>query len=452
VRVEHKEGYEDRHGHDATMFGWPRRRRASAALTVVSFVAFGVFAAALSPLFAQAPAIPKVEFDDAIKQALDRNPTVGQAATAIGRAESLLEQSRAATRFNISASALNLTLDHSRGFEGLVTQPIDQATFGANVTYPFLAFSRWAAVAQAKDQVDVAKFSVADVRRAIAESAAEAYLAVITAHRQVDVDERALAAAQAHLDFAQKRLDAGAGSRVNQLRAAGEVSTDQSRLETTRLGVLKAQEALGVLLVAGGPVDVGAEPSFDLPAGTSDQDISGRTDLQLQIANQHAAEHVFKDSKKDWYPVASASFVPQIVEPAGLFQPSKTWSLSISLTQPIFTGGLQKALARERQIAVDFSKLAVAAVDNQAKSDVRVAEQSVQSYVRSSASARTAADQANQVLQITTTAFEVGATTNIEVIDAQRSARDAETAATQADDAVRRARLDLLVALGKFPR
>jgi outer membrane protein TolC len=56
------------------------------------------------------------------------------------------------------------------------------------------------------------------------------------------------------------------------------------------------------------------------------------------------------------------------------------------------------------------------------------------------------------VLQITTTAFEVGATTNLEVIDAQRSARDAETIATLAEDAVRRAHLDLLVALGRFPR
>ena len=56
------------------------------------------------------------------------------------------------------------------------------------------------------------------------------------------------------------------------------------------------------------------------------------------------------------------------------------------------------------------------------------------------------------MLRITTTAFEVGATTNIEVIDAQREARDAETAAALAEDAVRRARLDLLVALGRFPK
>jgi outer membrane protein TolC len=46
----------------------------------------------------------------------------------------------------------------------------------------------------------------------------------------------------------------------------------------------------------------------------------------------------------------------------------------------------------------------------------------------------------------------VGATTNLEVIDAQRSARDADSTSTLAEDAVRRARLDLLVAIGRFPK
>ena len=56
------------------------------------------------------------------------------------------------------------------------------------------------------------------------------------------------------------------------------------------------------------------------------------------------------------------------------------------------------------------------------------------------------------MLDITTRAFEVGATTNLEVIDAQREARDTDTARALAEDAVRHARLDLLVALGRFPK
>jgi outer membrane protein TolC len=401
---------------------------------------------------APAPAVPRVEFDDAVRIALEKNPTVAQAGTSIGRAEALLQQSRAALHPSVGASFANVTLDSARGFDNLVTQPQNQSVFGVNATYTFLQFAQWAAVTQSKDQIDVARFSAADVRRAIAVSTAEAYLSVIAAHRQVDVDERALVAARAHLDYAQRRLDAGAGSLVNQLRAAVEVSTDEARLEVVQFAVVRAQEALGVLLVANGPVDVGAEPIFDVPAGTADLDTSHRTDVQLEAANLRAAERVRADSKKDWFPIGSVSFDPQFVGPAGLFQPSKTWRLTVSVSQPIFDGGLRKAVARERDVAVQFAKLAVTSVDVQAKSEIRVAQESIQSFERASARSKLAAQQANEVLRITTTAFEVGATTNLEVIDAQRSARDADSASTLADDVVRRARLDLLVAMGRFPK
>ena len=148
----------------------------------------------------------------------------------------------------------------------------------------------------------------------------------------------------------------------------------------------------------------------------------------------------------------TASFDPQFVTPSGLFQPSKTWRLTIVATQSIFDGGQRKALARQRQAAFDSSTQALAGIELQAQSDVRLAHESVQSYERALTSARLSSQQAADVLRITTIAFEAGATTNLEVIDAQRSARDAETTTALAEDAVRKARLELLVALGRFPK
>ncbi len=83
---------------------------------------------------------------------------------------------------------------------------------------------------------------------------------------------------------------------------------------------------------------------------------------------------------------------------------------------------------------------------------MRTALAAVAFQERALASARESAQFANEVLKITIVAFEAGASTNIEVIDAQRSARDLETAVTQVEDRVRQARLDLLVALGRFPQ
>lgn len=427
--------------------------RAARAALVMATVAAGLAPAVAR---AQTPAgqtagSSQIGFDDAVRQAVERNPTIAQAATAVARADALLRQARAAVRPTVTANVINTTLDSSRGFDEFVTQPQNQFAFTANATVPILAPVGRAGLAQARDQIDVARLATAEVRQQVAVAAAQAYLAVIAAQRQVSVDERALENAGAHLEYAQRRLDAGAGSRLNQVRAAQESASAEARLQNARLALRQAQEALGVLLVEDGPVDAGAAPAFERPETGGDW-MTARPDVQLQQSVRRAAERVFRDSWRDWLPTAAASFDPQYITPAGLFQPSRTWRLSVTFSQPIFEGGQRSATRAVRAAALEESRLALTLTEIEARSEVRLAEASLDILEEAEVAARLAAERAQEVLQITTTAFEVGATTNLEVIDAQRSARDAETIATLAEDAVRRAHLDLLVALGRFPR
>jgi outer membrane protein TolC len=411
-----------------------------------------------SPLAAQTPAptMERLTLDEAVRRALERNPTVAQASQAILRAEGLLQQARAATLPNVNALFSNSTLDSGRSFDGTVVQPRSQSTISASLSVPVLAASRWAAASQARDQIQIANLSTADVGRQIAVATAQAYLGIIAQRRQVEVNARARDAAQAHLEYAQRRLESGAGTRLNELRAAQEVSTDRARLENAELAVRRAQEALGVLVAGDGPVDAAVEPTFEVPATADPSDeaawVAARTDLRLSSAIERALERVWRDSRKDYFPVATASFDPQAQTPSSVFTASGGWRFTISVAQPIFDGGQRKGLRQFRQSAHEASKLALASAQIQARSEVRLAEETVRSAERALALLRVAAEQADDVLVITNTAFEAGATTNLEVIDAQRSARDAESAVAIAEDAVRRARLDLLAALGHFPQ
>jgi outer membrane protein TolC len=402
---------------------------------------------------AQTPAIPKMEFDEAIQRALDRNPTIAQAATAVTHADLLVQQARSYTLPTVSAQYGNSTLDGARGFTGGVFQPQNQSVLTGDVTVPVLNLSRFAAVPQARDQVEVARLSTVDVRKSVAVATAEAYLAVIAARRQLEVDQHALENARAHLEYAERRVEGGVGSRLNQIRAAQQASSGETLVENSRLGVLRAQEALGVLVAADGPVDAGLDPMFDIPSTIDEREwMQARTDMRVQQATQLAAERVVHDSWRDYAGTLSVSFDPQLVTPAGLFQPSRTWRLFVSFSQPIFEGGLRRSTSRLRELEVERTKIDRTDLELKARSEVRLAQESVQSYERIVTSARLAASQANDVLRITTSAFEVGATTNLEVVDAQRSTRDIESAAARAEDALRRTKLDLLVALGRFPK
>jgi multidrug efflux system outer membrane protein len=276
---------------------------------------------------------------------------------------------------------------------------------------------------------------------------------VIAGQRQVEVAARALEAGRAHLEYASRRLEGGAGSRLNQLRAAQLVTSDELRLENAGLGLRRAQEALGVIVVADGPVDAGAEPAFEVPVAIEEAGWTAtRPDLLTRRASQQAADRVVRDHWLEWVPFPTLSFDPVLVAPSGLFQPSRTWRFSVSVTQPLFDGGERRAVRLLRENALENVRLALTETEIRARSEVRIARDALESLDRALSTARQAVEQANEVLRITTAAFEVGATTNIEVIDAQRSARDAESEAAVAEDAVRRGRLDLLVALGRFPQ
>jgi outer membrane protein TolC len=402
---------------------------------------------------AQQGVVERVTFDDAVRRAVTRNPEVAEAAQAILRAEALLQQAATVFRPTIAGSVTTTVLDAARGFDEFVTQPQTQALVGLSLSYAVLAPSRWAAHAQAGDQVRVARATTDEVRRQIAVAAAQAYLTVIAQQRQVEVNELAVENARAHLDYARARLEGGLGSRLNELRAAQELATSEVLLESARLALRRAQEALGVLIASDGPVDAAGEPVLEAALAPEDEQwLDDRTDVRLFEAQVQAATRVYRDSWLDWVPTATAAFEPQLLTPAGLFAPSRSWRGVLSISIPIFDAGTRRVARRQREIAVQTARIQLSDVELRARAERRAAEAAVESSERALQRARDAARNAAEVLRITDIAFRAGATTNIELIDAQRRAREADTAAAQAEDRLRQARLELLVALGRFPQ
>jgi len=83
----------------------------------------------------------------------------------------------------------------------------------------------------------------------------------------------------------------------------------------------------------------------------------------------------------------------------------------LELNAPLFDSGQRAGLKVERQAALDAAKANVAGGLTQAASEVRAAREAVASGERSLASARLAADQAQQVVDITNISFRAGAAT-----------------------------------------
>jgi outer membrane protein TolC len=397
----------------------------------------------------------RVTFAEAIQRAQDRNPTVAAAAAGILRAEGLVRQARAATLLQVNGSVITTTLNRGVEFQDSVVTPQNQINASLTADQPIVAAAAWARRAQAADAKTVAELSVVDTKRQVALSAADAFLTIIAARRVVEGTVSARDVAKAHFELATELERTGRGSRLNALRAQQQYSIDEGLVEVARLAVYRAQEALGVLLAEDGPVDAADEPTLELPA---DADAAApaaalmlRSDLKLFAAREQLATRIVRDSSKDWWPSLDAIFQPLTVYPAQFFLPQNSWRLLLQANVPIFDSGQRGATRTLREADLAETKATFTGARTQASAEVRSAREAVASSERSLASARAAASQAHQVVDITSFSYRAGGATNIEVIDAERTARDNDLAVAIAEDRLRRARLDLLNALGRFP-
>lgn len=410
----------------------------------------GVLARAQAPEAGQ-PTLERLTFDEAVERAMSENPTVGEAAQSILRAEALLDGARSVFLPLAYGGIGTTVLDEARGFDGNVVQPRTQTAFSFTVSYALFDTVRWARSRAAEDNVATARASAREARQQVAVMAAQAYLAVIGAERQVDITERNVETAQALEDYARTRLEAGQGSRLDHVRAVQQRATAETLAQVAELAVKRAREALGVAVFAPGPIGVRGEPRLP-PAVLPGDDtwLEARPDVQRSTAQLRARDRIADDAWKPYLPTVTAGFTPRYVTPAGLFEPSNTWRVLFQLEVPLF----DRSLGAEKATKIadrETARLRLDGLRNEARSELRNAREAVARNELIMASTREAAEAAAEALRITEIAYRAGARTNIELVQAQQAARNGEIQATVAENQLREARLGLLVALGQFP-
>jgi NodT family efflux transporter outer membrane factor (OMF) lipoprotein len=306
-----------------------------------------------------------------IQRGLANSPTLESAGAALRQANETLAAGRGAYYPSVGGS-LGAQRDKTPGValgapgEGSILYTLNSAS--VNVSYTLDAFGGVRRQVEALGaQSDFERFEFEAAYLSLTANIVTAAINEASLRAQIDATQDIANSQQQQLDITQRRVTAGAASRVDVLQQQAILQNTLATLPLLHTQLAQARNLLAAY-VGALPADY-AEPPFtleslsmpaELPVSLPSKFVEQRPDVREFSALLHAATAQVG--------IATANMLPQITL-SGLyggeadsfsrvFSPaSVVWQLAASLTQPIFKGG---QLLHQRRAAVAAAEEAAA--------------------------------------------------------------------------------------------
>ena len=282
-----------------------------------------------------------------------------------------------------------------------------------DIRMPLYAPATWARRAEAEEATGVATLSGAETRRQTALATADAYLTILARRKVLESNIRSRDTSRAHFDLASRAR--GARHRQPVQSPAGAAGGVEQR-DLHRSGPLCGLPGAGSARRAAGRRRTGGcRRRAELRAFRGQRRRRNRTAAQhprrleaVRRRGDGGRTHA-RECLKSRLPLVQGIFQPQATYPAQFFTPRATWRLLFQVDVPIFDSGTRSADRTLRQSALDLANATQAGAMTTPSSEVRTAREAVASAERTLASARAAAAQAGEVVNIVNVSFRAGA-------------------------------------------
>lgn len=399
--------------------------------------------------------------DELVEAARENNADLRLAAARVQEAEAVLREARAAFFPDVGASysytrnRVSTVAAPSLASNVPVTRANHQILASTNFELDFWGrFARASEAAQAN--LLASSFSRDVVELTLAGAVAQAYFALRSLDAQISVLDSSIAVRRDSLEIAKARLDAGLAPELDVYQAQGALSDALvQRREAQRSRGLVEHQLAGLT----GKLDL-ALPRGELfklpvapvpPAGLPSALLERRPDVRQAEEALVAANAQIGVARAALFPTLSltAAFGGQSNELSDLFTaPSRIWTLGTSVTAPIFDAGrrearVQQAEARRGQALAGYQR----AIETSFR-EVSDALVNVQESAASEAELEARLQAARNALALSTARYESGYSPYLEVLDAQRTANDAELAFVRNRQNRLAFTVDLMKALG----
>lgn len=308
---------------------------------------------------------------------------------------------------------------------------------GADLSWEIDIFGRLGKAAQANAKRTAAVEAEHEgIRLLVAAEIAHAWLSLDGAREQIALLEDVIANRRTTLRLVTHRARVGFSAGLDEARAAADVASAEAALPAQRAAAAVASHRLAVLLGVS-PIEYIPPPSRRIEPFTAQLQLPRDVDWTRQRPDLRAAEQLLDAAALD-VSAAQRAFLPRLRLNGTLgwlagtsdglgANGSTTWLAVPSLVLPVFDlprldAALELAKAQQREAVLTYRQQVLLAAEEVQNAVARLSE--VAQQVRAQSDAKTHASKAEQLAR---KRFEAGAADLLELLDAQRTAYQAET-------------------------
>jgi outer membrane protein len=338
--------------------------------------------------------------------------------------------------------------------EPTVIQKQNQFAFAGVANVPLFRGPAYPRIGIARRAVEVARLHEIRSRQDFLLRVAQAYYLVVTRADAVKALESKVAVDQKHLASARAQAEVGQGTRATVLRADLVLTQDQQSLLAQRLALAASRRQLAILLGVPGSVNAVRPVEPAAPGGRERAQLAdalaGRADIRAAQVSLIVARKTREAIWWSFLPALDLSWMYRWSEAAGFAAERGSWNLMFTLNVPLYDGGQRYAELRDARSRVLEAQSQCEALGREIEAEIVRLRAELQSAEAGVVSARKAVGLARATMDDMQASFEVGAATQLDVLDAAQRRLEADLALTSGLFQRDLARLALAHAQGRF--
>ena len=385
---------------------------------------------------------------DAVAQALAVNPTMKLSFEQVALLEGRIVEAKAdalpdVTWNTFAGRSRDPALLNSPGFdafppefrEALAPTPANAFATSADIRQTVFSFKLGKALEAARVARVAGDQEVQRARQVTSLDAIRAYNQLLFAIEQLRVVRANLESKQTHVDYARNRRAAGVATELEVLRA--EVDVENARAEALRADndVSAARALLNTVMLRPTtapvvPTDSLAVVPFQIGFDEAVKEaLAARPELQLLRTQERVQTLLVDVAAGDAKPSVefNGSYGFAVRRPQNLFTLNYTrWSAGFNFKVPLFDGRRTAGRVAQQTAQRNTVTQQIAALESQVQLEVQSAVDALALAGRTYEASELNVTQARRASEMTEANYKLGAATQVEVVDAQQSLRQAE--------------------------